>query len=243
MKKILICLLSVMLVMQLCGCNQSASRSGFQTTSQTVSCPSCSTVQSGNAYYCQNCGFKLSSEIACASCGKLNSADASFCGGCGIALSGVPAATFAPGGQTPTTPGEYQTGSAECFECAYAGLDDCIGHDCLVCGGRGYTECYAGCYNGCSFCDGGYVQCSCDNGKVYFSGGGGYSAPSAETTACSYCENGYVTCSLCGGSGRHGSYTTGGFDGTPGTEVATTCNMCHGAKKISCSYCGGDGEL
>ena len=237
MKRALIILLSVLMLVQLCGCNQSAPPSGFQATTRTVFCPSCSAEQNANAVFCQNCGNKLSSEIACGSCGKLNSPDASFCGGCGISLSGGPVETFVPG----ETGGEIM-GASDCLECAYAGLDYCEGHDCILCEGNGYNECYAGCYGGCSFCDGGYVDCSCDNGKVYFNNRGS-TPPSGGNQACNHCENGYVTCSLCGGSGRSGSYTVGGFDGSSGTEVETLCNKCFGAKKTACIYCGADGEL
>ena len=240
MKKILICLLSVMLVMQLCGCNQATPSSGTQAISQTKTCPSCG--QASNSAFCPNCGTQITSNIACSACGTQNESSSQFCGACGAKLQSSPAATFTPGGQSTPAPTDDVMGSAECLECAYSGLDYCQGHECLLCEGVGYSECYAGCNGGCSFCDGGYIDCSCDNGRVYFSGGTSY-VPTSESQACSYCENGYVTCSLCGGSGRHGSYTTGGFDGTPGAEVETTCNRCFGAKKISCSYCGGDGEL
>ncbi|MDO5477564.1 MAG: hypothetical protein Q4G23_00180, partial [Clostridia bacterium] len=65
-------------------------------------------------------------------------------------------------------------GSAACIECADKGLDACAGHECLACGGKGESECYIcggsgmGVYGACDFCIGGYVDCPCDDGLVYF---------------------------------------------------------------------------
>ena len=148
-----------------------------------------------------------------------------------------------------------KTGSAACLMCADKGLDNCEGHECLLCEGRGTHECYScgGMSSGyCYFCDNGQVDCSCDGGLVYYntpytgeSGGetGGETGGTGTGggSSCGNCEKGYVECSLCKGSGRFGSYSVGGFDGADSVEVEELCMSCRGLGKISCSVCGGDG--
>ena len=214
------------------------------------------------------CACGGNNSIYCLSCDKENPFDASFCSRCGADLSRVKGGSNTGGN---TNGGNTGGGVSSCSICAFDGLSSCKGHECISCDGEGYIKCY-GCVNGstaygpCVVCDGGKIDCTCDDGIRYYdkndeftpvdgtefggsyggeyggSYGGGYDTGSASgSEECSKCENGYVECSLCDGTGKFGSYTVGGFDGAKGTEVASTCPTCGGRKKVACSYCHGLG--
>jgi len=215
MKKVLLFIVTFILLFQLSACKESHSNSGSRSSSDNDT-------------------------IQCSQCGAENSDDANFCNECSAKLS-------SNNGQQTGSNNNSGEGSAACIECAGKGLNACAGHQCMACNGVGYSQCYL-CTNGgtaygpCGFCDNGKVDCACENGLIYFNTP--YTPDSTnQGKSCNNCENGYVECPTCKGSGKSGSYTVGGFDGTAGTEVNKTCSTCRGRKTITCSSCGGDGEI
>lgn len=205
----------------------------------TAVCMNCDAENPADAKFCEECGETLGKKentAVCMNCDTENPADAEFCEECGADLS-----------DEYDTADDPESGTSECSICAYEGLDECEGHECISCEGEGYIKCY-GCVNGdtaygpCPVCTDGKIDCTCENGTVYYDRDI-YIPSTEETTECTKCEKGFVECSLCEGTGKYGSYSAGGFDGSDFVEIEETCSRCRGRKKTECTYCGGDGMV
>ena len=230
MKKVFsVFLLAVMLV-QLCACGDSSSK--------TVTCPTCSAELSETAAFCQNCGGKVGGNRTCAGCGAENESGARFCSACGEALAegslggGSESQTDANGQNSFDTGGDTDDNSIT-GTCFYDLGNECKGHPCTVCNQKGYIVLY----------DNVTADCLCDDGIDYCNKTIPVIPGDGETARCTKCEGGYVTCFLCEGTGKFGSYTVGGYNGSGGTEVQKICTQCLGLKKTKCRNCGGDGKV